>query len=224
MWKSQHLALTRPFPRKDLTFRAEQRALCRQSYFMERKTISILEASYEIQIRYFKALVNESDRGLVVLTVSRLDELLGELHRNHVRSTAAPERLSTFSAKIKRAFDCGLISKEDSLDMELLRRLRNDAAHTIDEFAFNLPEIGTKITKLTAPTRVIPELRKKFQKFGLFAMTKAESNVVQSPEIDGNSLKMHVLMTGMCLTLVIMDKITTILKRDSNKTGAQAKY
>jgi DNA-binding MltR family transcriptional regulator len=196
---------------------------------MARKTVSILEAPYEVQIRYFKALVNESDRGLVLLTVSRLDELLEELHRNHIRSTATPEDkfindlfavhapLSTFSAKIKLAFGYGLISKEDSLDMELLRSLRNDAAHTIDEFAFNLPEIGTKITKLTAPKRVIPELQKKFQKFGLFEMNEADRNVVEPSANDGNSTKMHVLMTGICLTLVIMDKINTILKRDSNK-------
>ncbi|MGO9585396.1 MAG: hypothetical protein ACLP2Y_04180 [Limisphaerales bacterium] len=73
-------------------------------------------ATPDFDLNYFKLLINESDRGFVLLITSRIDELLKELHQVYIKSKTSPEiklvkelfavhaPLSTLSAKIKLAF------------------------------------------------------------------------------------------------------------------------
>src|SRR3989442_87408 len=62
--------------------------------------------------------------------------------------THAP--LSTFAAVIKIAFAYGLISAEDYEDFELVRRLRNEAAHTIYDFSFEDHGVQEMVIRLKA--------------------------------------------------------------------------
>lgn len=115
------------------------------------------EEWYKSELDYVKTLLSESDRGLVLLTACRVEELLEKLHRAHIRSIVqSQEKMikelfsthasrSTFSAKIKLAFGFGLVSREDYCDIELLRGLRNDAAHTVADFTFNDPTIKARL-------------------------------------------------------------------------------
>jgi DNA-binding MltR family transcriptional regulator len=170
----------------------------------------------EFDLKYFKRLIEESDRGCVLLTTAFLDELLEQLHRTHIKSKASPPDklikglftayapLSTLSAKIKLARAYGLISHEDYLDLELLRDMRNSAAHTVADFAFDLPEIQRKVVAFTAPKRVA-------QSFPLLASTEAKRQFLASPAGDKPTTKHYFLIAGMCLSMVLSDTIRSRL-------------
>jgi DNA-binding MltR family transcriptional regulator len=172
----------------------------------------------EFDLKYFQRLIEESDRGCVLLTASFLDELLEQLHRTHIKSKASPPDklikelftayapLSTLSAKIKLARAYGLISDEDYLDLELLRGMRNDAAHTLADFAFDLPEIQRKVVAFTAPKRVA-------QNFPLLAPTDAKRQFLASPSGDKTTAKLYFLTAGMCLSMVLLDTIRATLRQ-----------
>ena len=169
-----------------------------------------------LDLNYFKLLINESDRGCVLLTTSRLDELLEELHKTHIKSKASPEKkfmkdlfagyapLSTLSAKIKLAFGYGLISKEDYLDLELLRDMRNDAAHTVEEFAFRHPDIRNKIISFTAPKRVP-------QQISIVHLSEIQREAMANPDENESTTKIYFLIVGMCLGAVLLNKIGKLL-------------
>jgi DNA-binding MltR family transcriptional regulator len=173
----------------------------------------------EFDLKYFKRLIEESDRGCVLLTTAFLDELLEQLHRTHIKSKASPPDklikglftayapLSTLSAKIKLARAYGLISHEDYLDLELLRDMRNDAAHTLADFAFDLPEIQKKVVAFTAPKRVV-------QSFPLLVPTDdAKRQFLAAPTGDKQTIKLYFLTVGMCLSMVLLDTIKATLQQ-----------
>ncbi len=124
----------------------------------------------EATLSYFRSLFKESDRGAVLISATRLEEKLELLHRTHItHQVADPKKvleelfrpyapLSSFSAKIQLAYAYGLIDAEDYADLNIIRKIRNDAAHTSVEFSFEPPEIAQKITHLKAPGRMIPML------------------------------------------------------------------
>jgi DNA-binding MltR family transcriptional regulator len=179
----------------------------------------------QVDWAYFKTLFDESDRGCVLLTASRLDEMLEKLHRTYVTSIASPEKkvleslfslhapLSSFSAKMKLAFCYGLISKEDFADFEALRKIRNSAAHTTQQFTFGQSETQKTIAGFTSPKRVPQQL-------GYFRLSEEEHRVLQDPSKDYVTTKMYLILTGMCLTAVLLDKTLRIVKSDWNALNA----
>jgi DNA-binding MltR family transcriptional regulator len=173
----------------------------------------------DFDLNYFKTLFNESDRGFVILAMSRIDEVLEELHKTHIKSISSPSNkflddlfgghgtLSTLSARIKLAFGYGLVSKEDYLDLELLRGLRNGAAHTVEEFGFRQPAIRDKIISFTAPKRVP-------QQIPIVNLSTEQRELLAHPKEDANSTKLHFLIAGMCLNFVLMEKILKITRQN----------
>jgi len=169
-------------------------------------------------LNYFKLLVNESDRGFVLLITSRIDELLEELHQVYIKSKTSPDTklvkelfavhapLSTLSAKIKLALGYGLISKEDYDDLELLKDMRNGAAHTIEEFSFRQPVTRNKIVAFTAPKRVPQHLP-------FLQLSVEQREAIAHPNEDEHSTKLYFLVAGMCLNVVLTDKILKIMRQ-----------
>lgn len=128
---------------------------------MKRKTLLKEPASIS-----YRSLCDESDKGCVIIIGSILDELLGQLHEAHIATSIYPSRkdifgtlcnsfapLSTFSGRIRLAYAYGLIDEGDYKDLELVRKLRNEAAHTL--YDFNLQNAGAKsiISRLNALQR-----------------------------------------------------------------------
>ena len=80
-------------------------------------------------------LTRESDRGCVLVAAAMLDELLADLFRKFLRPGTADELLKQgsplgfFSSRIQMAYAMGIINKEARDDLEIIRRIRNDAAH-----------------------------------------------------------------------------------------------
>jgi mannitol repressor len=87
------------------------------------------------------SLMAESDRGCIVLATAMLHQALGNLlavtfvdersAKALIRDAMAP--LRTLSAQIHLAYALGLIPKEMRDDIDMIRRIRNEAAHGFSE-------------------------------------------------------------------------------------------
>lgn len=91
----------------------------------------------------FRRLMEEefkggTDRGLVLLGASMLDEMLRRLLHARIRQDIADDLLSgdrplsTFSARIKLSYGLDLISEREFKAFEYVRKIRNAFAHKID--------------------------------------------------------------------------------------------
>lgn len=104
--------------------------------------------------------LKESDRGCVIIMGAILEEDLRRLHHAKVNLISAKSgitdttkididgRLSNFAAKIFAAFECGLISEEERNALDLIRNLRNEAAHLEYNFSFEDEGVKKPLSKL----------------------------------------------------------------------------
>ncbi len=157
-------------------------------------------------LSYFRSLFKESDRGAVLISATRLEEKLEQLHRTHItQKVAEPKKvleelfrpyapLSSFSAKIQLAYAYGLLDADDYADLNIIRKIRNDAAHTSVEFSFTPNEVCQKITHLKAPVRMIPLLSLMTD---LFA--EQELAELKDPKVAQAHPKLYYILT--CLAL-----------------------
>lgn len=89
---------------------------------------------------FIRSLVAESERAAVVLGAAKLDSLLDLLLRRSFLPCAGgrddlldTERpLGTFSAKISIAYRLGLIDKDFEYALQVIRKIRNSFAHSIE--------------------------------------------------------------------------------------------
>jgi DNA-binding MltR family transcriptional regulator len=92
-------------------------------------------------------LVEESDRGCVLVGAAILEQRLEELFRvvfsgngigkkmqDTLFDTNGP--LATFSSKVKLSYTLGFIAKEVYEDLDRIRRIRNDFAHSVNDVDF----------------------------------------------------------------------------------------
>jgi mannitol operon repressor len=89
---------------------------------------------------YLEVLKKESERGKVLVSCGFLEEQLKEVLLAFMRDTTqsvdlvdggnAP--LGTFSARIAATYSLGLIREREHHDLNLIRRIRNDFAHSIE--------------------------------------------------------------------------------------------
>lgn len=100
----------------------------------------------------FNIDVTESDRGVVILAVANIEDLLDKVLRLIVESSELPKKkyksifdttgaLGNFSAKYHSLVVFGYISKESFDDLEKLRKIRNQFAHTSADVKFHNPQI-----------------------------------------------------------------------------------
>jgi DNA-binding MltR family transcriptional regulator len=114
---------------------------------------------------FLKELKSQTDRGTAIIAAAVLDDLLqilltarfvelsGERHDGLFKKTGAP--LSSFSSKIEVCFAVGLLSNEARLAMHLIREVRNEFAHRIEQITFDHPNVATKIE-----TRMLDSIKK----------------------------------------------------------------
>jgi len=116
-------------------------------------------------------LYRESDRGAAVVAASLLDKKLEDLVRTYFESVSSPSKgmvdslfapmapLSSFSAKIHLCFLMGLLDKEQLHDLDLVRKLRNDFAHSSGEADFTDPAITNRMRELIYAVWIRDSLR-----------------------------------------------------------------
>ena len=123
----------------------------------------------EISPANLESLIKESDRGCVVLMASLLDVFLSRIHEACVEANllGAPLKdkvyesltgrfgpLSTFEGKTTLAYAYGLIEGDEYEALNIIRKLRNEAAHEHFEFKFQDKGVTGLVEKLRAYERV----------------------------------------------------------------------
>ncbi|PGW74493.1 Mannitol repressor [Bacillus sp. bc15] len=96
-----------------------------------------------------KELKNSSDRGLVLVCGSIIDQLLSELLKIILIKTDSVEKdlfkgngvLTNFDSKIKMSYYLGLISQNERLNIIYLQRIRNKFAHQFVDISFENNDI-----------------------------------------------------------------------------------
>ena len=143
---------------------------------MGRKLPPTCEELIQKRDEFFEILSKESDRGLVLVSASFLEEYLESLLNarfsilqtksnsliNPLFDTFGP--LSGFSAKIKICFAIDLISEWLYRDLEIIRKLRNKFAHSVGFARFDLKEVVHLTEKLEAANFAATELMKADKK------------------------------------------------------------
>lgn len=153
-----------------------------------------------------EALSRESDRGLVLVSASFLDESLEEVLRSKFSMvTIKPKSvvdplfntfgpLSTFSAKIKIAFSMDLIKKWVYQDLEILRKLRNTFAHSVGPVEFHSDEVAKLTEKLVGADHAVTAMKE--EKPGNKKTTKKKSSKkISRKAAKVNKERLRVIMT-----------------------------
>jgi DNA-binding MltR family transcriptional regulator len=110
---------------------------------------------------FFSSLKEESDRGLVLLTATFLDNILFDLFEYYLildnidlkksilESSLSP--LNSFSNKIKMSYCLGLIDKKQFNNLKFIKEVRNIFAHSLDDVNFNNKKIIELCKKIDIP-------------------------------------------------------------------------
>jgi DNA-binding MltR family transcriptional regulator len=124
----------------------------------------------------FEALQKESDRGDVLVSAAFFDTTLERLLRARFSSSDAKRAklieplfdafgpLSTFSAKIRISYAIDLLNESMANDLDLVRRIRNAFAHSLEPKTFQDPDITSMVDNLVG-----------------FAATKIDINFAKLP-------------------------------------------
>jgi hypothetical protein len=104
-------------------------------------------------------LAHESDRGVVLITAAFLDEALASLLRrclidqqDVVDELFGNDRpLGTFSARIRMTYCLGHMSSATFRDLETIRGIRNEFAHSWDMISFSTQSVRDRCMNLHPP-------------------------------------------------------------------------
>lgn len=121
---------------------------------------------------------NESDRGVALSIAEFLSFSLSDLLKSYLVDAPSSRALldgfsaplGDFSSRSKAAHAVGLLTDVQYSDLEIIRKIRNDFAHTWNEVSFSDQRIASLVSRLT-PSAVDPEYgqqneRRKFYLVG----------------------------------------------------------
>jgi hypothetical protein len=106
--------------------------------------------------RFNKSTENLDERGLILAIAAFAEDALGDLIKAFLVPGKATLQLldgfnapiGTFSARIKLAFSLGLITKRQYEDLERIRQIRNEFAHTWEPISFLDQKIAAHISAI----------------------------------------------------------------------------
>src|SRR5690554_3598617 len=104
-----------------------------------------------------RSLHDLDDRGLILSLAAFSEEALGELLKAFMMPSDATKQLvegfnaplGTFSSRIKAAYALGLITKDQFLDLERLRKIRNEFAHTWKSVSLSKQKVAALIDDMS---------------------------------------------------------------------------
>lgn len=107
----------------------------------------------KLKLPYLERLLVDNDTSRVIIASVLIESELGELLERHFvdgdNSIFLQGELSTFSNKIALCYSLGLISSMEKRLLSMIRKVRNEFAHTIDTERFgNLTFENTKIVDI----------------------------------------------------------------------------
>lgn len=105
----------------------------------------------------------ETDRGAAILTVSLIEDALSNLLKKYFVPVVNEDRLlegafaplSTLDSKIQITQRLGLISTRFAKDLNLIKKIRNEFAHTVHSSDFDTGKIKNLLTNLTSSSKIV---------------------------------------------------------------------
>jgi len=167
--------------------------------------------SKQSKVVSFRSLVEESDKGCVIIIGSILEETLRQLHEAHIAANTHPNEakifkelvrvhapLSTFAGVIQIAYAYGLFSYNDFRDLEIIRRLRNEAAHCVWDFSLRDSGVQNMVMLLSAASRqrINPSIEKN---------AAPKNDAPNSPKL--TEAKRHLIQNGLALLDIIQKSL-----------------
>ena len=119
--------------------------------------LGVPENLVEIEVLEFRReLTNETDRGAALFAAAHLDERLGAVLSAFLVADEAVAKpffsgtgaLATFSARIDMVYLVGLVPASVRRELHLVRKIRNDFAHSAKALHFNDATIASKCQAL----------------------------------------------------------------------------
>jgi DNA-binding MltR family transcriptional regulator len=112
---------------------------------------------------FFTQLERESDRACVILAAANLDDQLYNLIKAKLVPYAGAEDdlldgdrpLSTFSSRITMAYRLGLIDSAFCRHLNLIRKIRNEYAHSSGTVSLEGGSVASRIHELERPLRLL---------------------------------------------------------------------
>lgn len=101
--------------------------------------------------KFGDSLDKESDRATLIVAAAVFEDQLGVILEKFLLTDGGPElmrELDSFSKRILAARALGLISKGIAQSLEIVRKMRNKAAHRPDEVRLSDPEFSDAIDEL----------------------------------------------------------------------------
>jgi hypothetical protein len=106
------------------------------------------------------AISEESMRGKVLVMTGQIDNLLSEMLRRFLKPARDKDHellnpmqpLGSFAARVDIAYRLGLIRESDADALDLLRKIRNDCAHTTKPFSIEAEPHRARFIEFTART------------------------------------------------------------------------
>jgi DNA-binding MltR family transcriptional regulator len=119
-------------------------------------------------------LLNESDRGCVLVGAAMLERSLDNIFKCEFKKNKVPLKvqssifdsngaLSNFSSKVKLAYSLGFIDKPLYEDLESVRKIRNDFAHSTIKVDFLNSPVTAKIESM----HCVQQFRGKIKRYSL---------------------------------------------------------
>jgi len=168
----------------------------------EYKVYEEFENKFYFQI--IDSLRSESDRAKIILSISWADYFLNVKLSNEFSKGNKDARknlfsvngpFATFSTKLNFAFCAGWIDADVYHDLQIVRKLRNDFAHSIDIVTLDEDKIRKELEKLKVPKR-------KFYDWGkIWAVSTKDGFEIGSGEKPNNANE-ELSIPGV-LTLII---------------------
>ena len=147
-----------------------------------------------------KSLHDLDERGLVLSLAAFAEDALGQLLAAFMLATEATDQLlegfnaplGTFSSRIKAAYALGLIAKDQSDDLERLRKIRNEFAHSWRPITFANPKIAAHIRALNYSSidDKFPQTHQEKVKSSLTALLIELRSAANQIEIKGAKAKL----------------------------------
>lgn len=177
----------------------------------------VIEANAETVPDFVVGLVQESERSAVIVGAAQLDNVLEQLLRNVLQPQPGSDDklfgangpLRDTYAKINIAYRLGIIDNNVERALQLVRRIRNDFAHSIESASLSVgPQRDrlNELVKLCERNTVYPKLRSEF------------TDVAERDEIDKGLSDFAVVMCVMLMALVSVKAISQRVKPSHRAT------
>ena len=180
------------------------------------KIYSEFEKNLHSQI--FESLKNESDRAKLILVASWIDHFLhvklqnefskgNKKARKDLFSTNGP--FATFSSKLNLAFCAGWIDSDVYHDIQIIKKLRNYCAHSIENISSNEERIRNEIEKFLVPKRKFYD----WEKLWAVSTTKNEIIISTGEKPDNLTEDLYIpgnLTLNMALPIIFIVLISNL--------------